>query len=180
MRLRASVCVLTCVLFVPVWAGAQSSSNNSSPPVAPVRPTIDDYYGTKITDPYRYMEDLKNPEVQAWIKAQNQYSRTILSDVPGREKLLERVHELNQSVVRVNARRLPGDLYLLSKRLPGEDVAKLYLRHGLNGEDKLLVDPEKVEVAASSRGKGKNTIQYFDLSPNDKYIGVGIAPGGSE
>ncbi len=57
-----------------------------SPPVAPVRPVTDDYHGVKVVDPYRYMENLKDPEVQAWIKAQNDYARAVLGRIPGRAK----------------------------------------------------------------------------------------------
>jgi prolyl oligopeptidase len=155
-------------------------SSPASPPVAPVKPVTDDYYGNKIVDPYRYMENLKDPEVQAWMKAQNDYTRAVLAGLPGRAQLLARIQELDQSVPRVEAQRLPGGLYLVSKRLPTEDVAKLYLRLGLKGEDKLLVDPEKVTLAASNQGKGKNTIHYFAPSRDNKYVAVGIAPGGSE
>jgi prolyl oligopeptidase len=156
------------------------ASSPASPPVAPVKSVTDDYYGTKVVDPYRYMENLKEPEVQAWIKAQNDYTRAALASIPGRAQLLARIQELDQSVPRVFAAQLPGDLYLVQKRFPKEDVAKLYLRLGLMGEDKLLVDPEKVTLAVPNQGKGKNTIHYFAPSRDNKYVAVGIAPGGSE
>jgi prolyl oligopeptidase len=157
-----------------------SSSLPSSPPMAPIRPVTDDYYGTKIVDPYRYMENLQDPEVQRWLKGQNDYARAALASIPGRTQLLARIRELDQSAPRVNAQRLPGDLYLVSKRLPKEDIAKLYLRRGLRGEDQLLVDPEKITLAAPNQGKGKNVIQYFAPSRDNKSVAVGIAPGGSE
>ena len=46
------------------------AASSASPPAAPVRPVTHDYYGTKVMDPYRYMENLQDPEVQAWMKAQ--------------------------------------------------------------------------------------------------------------
>jgi prolyl oligopeptidase len=126
------------------------------------------------------MENLKDPEVQAWMRAQNDYTRAVLDRIPGRQQLLARIRELDQSVPRVEARRLPGDLYLVRKQLPREDVGKLYLRHGLNGEDKLLVDPEKITLARSNQGKGKSEIRYYALSDDGKYLSVGVIPGGSE
>ena len=60
----------------------------TSPPVAPVRNVVDDYFGTKITDPYRWMEDMKAAEFQTWIKAQNDYTRAVLDLIPGRKALL--------------------------------------------------------------------------------------------
>lgn len=152
----------------------------SKPPVAPIKSQTDDYYGTKVSDPYRYMENLSNTDVQAWMKAQNDYTRTLLSDIPGRNQLLHRIEELDRTVPRVSARRLPGDVYLILKRLPTEDIEKLYLRQGLSGNDQLVVDPEKVNTAGAQKGKGKNTIQYYEPSRDQKYVAVGIAPGGAE
>ncbi|MGA8639782.1 MAG: prolyl oligopeptidase family serine peptidase [Candidatus Sulfotelmatobacter sp.] len=149
-------------------------------PVAPVRTVTDDYYGTKVVDPYRYMENLKDPEVQAWMKAQNDYTRAQLARIPGREKLLERIRKLDQAVPRVIAVRLPGDFYLIEKRQPTDNISKLYLRQGLNGEDKLLVNPEKIKLAAAIQNKGANAITGSLPSLDDKYVAVGIAPGGSE
>jgi prolyl oligopeptidase len=155
-------------------------SSPPSPPVAAVKPVTDDYYGTKIVDPYRYMENLKDPEVQAWIKAQNDYTRAVLAGLPARAQLLARIRTFDETVPQVSAARLPGDLYLIQKRNPSEILSKLYLRHGINSEDKLLVDPEKVQLAPANQGKGKNAIQFFSPSLDNQIVGVGIAPGGSE
>jgi len=161
---------------------AQSASDPSvlSPPIAPVRTVTDDYYGTKVADPYRYMENLKDPEVKAWFKAQNDYTRATLDRIPGREKLLARIHELDQSVPRVAAIRLPGDVYIVFKRRPNEDVAKIYLRNGLNGSDRPLVDPEKVKLTPEDQAKGKNDFTSIAVSPDGKLLVIGIIPGGSE
>ena len=171
------------VLSRPASPGSQSASSSgipSAPPAAPVRPVTDDYFGTKIVDPYRYMENLKDPAVQAWMKAQNDYTRAQLARIPGREKLLERIRQLDQAVPQVQATRLPGDFYLILKRLPTENVSKLYLRQGLEGEDKLLVDPVNVKLNAPNQGKGTNAVLGSWPSRNGTYVAVGIAPGGSE
>jgi len=154
----------------------------ASPPVAPVRPVSDDYYGTKIVDPYRYMENLKDPEVQAWMRAQNDYTRAVLAQIPGRQKLLERIRELDQSVPQIGAIRLPGDVYEIWKQLPGEDASKVYLRQGLNGADRLLVDPDKIEISPANRayGKGRNTLGMAVLSNDLRYVAATVIPGGAE
>jgi prolyl oligopeptidase len=157
-----------------------SPSLPPSPPVASVKPVTDDYYGKKISDPYRYMENLSDPQVQGWMKAQNDYTRSVLAGIPGRDQLLARIRVLDESVPQVQAQRLPGNFYLILKRNPSEILYKLYLRQGLNGEDKLLVDPEQVKLVAANEGKGKNAIQYFGPSLDNQYVAVDIAPGGSE
>src|SRR5271155_1298668 len=66
-------------------------------PVAPVQPVTDTYFGTPVVDPYRWMENLKSPEVQSWMKAQNDYTRDYLSHLPGREALIKRVESLDNA-----------------------------------------------------------------------------------
>jgi len=159
-------------LFAPNLKSQERTA--AKQPVAPVRPVTDDYYGTKIVDSYRYMENLQDPEVQAWMKAQNDYTRAVLARIPGREKLLARIEQLDQSGAAVEAWRLPGGLYLISKS------AKFYLRYGLGGKDRLVIDPASVRVAAPNRGKGANAVLYDAVSQNNRYVAAGIAPGGSE
>jgi prolyl oligopeptidase len=186
MKIQTSLlftAMIACAVLGPSICYAQTPSGApTAPPVAPVRPVTDDYYGTKIVDKYRYMENLKDPEVQEWFKDQDAYTRAALAGIPGRDKLLARLTELSMSVsARVmDVQRLPGERYFYQELLAGESVFKLYMRKGLNGEEKLLVDPGKVEVASANRRKGRNTIAYVDLSQDGKYVAVGITPGGSE
>src|SRR5271167_221598 len=105
VRAFLAVCVL---VFSPhpaaiAQTGRSTSSSSrplpapASPPVAPVRPVTDNYFGTKVVDPYRYMENLKDPKVAAWFKGQNAYTRAVLAKIPGRDGLLARIKELDQS-----------------------------------------------------------------------------------
>jgi prolyl oligopeptidase len=179
-HVRAFVAVSILLFAHPLCAQTQSATSLLSPPVALVRVVVDEYFGAKVDDPYRYMENLKDPEVEAWFKGQNDYTRAVLARIPGRAKLLARIRELDQSVPRVFAGRLPGDLYLVWKRLPNEDTGKMYLRRGLRGTDRLLVDPEKIKLNADDQPKGKNEIAATALSNDGKLLAVGITPGGSE
>jgi prolyl oligopeptidase len=179
-----SAAVLPAILLIGFGSGAEaqapSTASAGAAPVAPIRPVTDDYHWIKVSDPYRYMENLKDPEVQIWIKGQDDFTRAVLARIPARRQLLERIRELDQSVPRVVARRMPDDVYLLLKRLPKEDIAKLYVRQVLEGEDKLIVNPENVKLAQANQGKGRSTIHYFEPSRDGKYVAVGIAPGGAE
>src|SRR5258708_17813525 len=66
-------------------------------PKTPVREVTEDYFGIKVTDPYRWLENTSDAEVVAWMKAQNDYTREALARIPGREKLLERVKALDNA-----------------------------------------------------------------------------------
>jgi prolyl oligopeptidase len=159
---------------------AESPQTQPGPPEAPVRPVSNDYFGVKVDDPYRYMENLADPEVQSWMKAQNEYTRVTLAKIPSREQLLSRIRQLDQSVPQVQAERLPGEVYLILKILPTENRRKLYVRHGINGEDKLVVDPEKITLAPVDQGKGANVLNGGAVSNDGRYIALGVVPGGDE
>jgi len=140
-------------------AASPSSSAPPAPTVAMVKVVTDEYYGTKVSDPYRYMENLKDSQVQSWFKAQNNYTRAVLERIPGRTNLLARIKELDESepAFIVAVRVLPNYRIFYSKRLASEEVAKLYMREGWNGDENLLLDPKKYEKA----GGQHYSINYF-------------------
>ena len=128
-------------------------------------------------DPYRYLEDMKNPEAVAWIKAQADFTRATLDRIPGRAALLKRIAELGDAVpARVSSVQVNNGHYYYLKRLANENIPKLYVRAGLAGKERLLVDPEAVKGA-----RGRHfAIDYFAPSPDNRYVAYGISPGGSE
>jgi prolyl oligopeptidase len=157
------------------WSGLAAPQK---PPVAPVENVTNVYFGTTVVDPYRYMENLSNTNVAAWIKAQNDYTRSVLDSIPGRKPLLARIEELvNAVTARVESvRRLPDGRLFYLKRLPQDNTFTLYVREGLTGKETLLFDPEKFAKAA-----GKPfAINYYEPSPNGNYVACGLSEGGSE
>ena len=166
MRIR----VLPFVLLLAAIASAQQK-----PPVAPVRPVTDDYYGTKITDPYRWMENVKAPEFQSWAKAQATYTQDMLKSLPGRERLFNRIKELDNSGIQITSLQAFGDRYFYLKAMPGDANRKLYVRDAKSGKETLLLDPEKL-----TQGNVHYSVDYHAPSLDGKYIAYGISPGGSE
>ena len=73
------------ILFFTFHAVAQAPRSISPPPVAPVRPVTDTYFGQQVVDPYRYLEDQKSPEVIAFMRGQADYTRAVLDSIPGRQ-----------------------------------------------------------------------------------------------
>ena len=166
MRFR----VLPLVLLLAAMASAQQK-----PPVAPVRPVTDDYYGTKITDPYRWMENVKSSEFQSWAKAQATYTQEVLQSLPGREKLFHRIQELDNAGIQINSFQAFGGRYFYLKAMPGDTNRKLYVREAKSGKETLLLDPEKL-----TQGNVHYSIDYLAPSLDGKYLAYGISPGGSE
>ena len=150
----------------------------ATPPVAPVKVVTDEYFNIKVADPYRYMEDLSNPDVKEWFKDQDTYTRSVISRIPGRAALLARLEQLDQSgPPRVfDVQRYQGDRFFYQKRLPDEEVSKLYERTGLQGAEKLIVDPERYADKAGVH----YTLNYYAPSFDGHYVAYGVSPSGTE
>ena len=101
-----------------------------TPPVAAVHAVTEEHCGIKVTDPYRYMEDIKSPEVQTWIKGQADHTDSALARIPIRDELFARIKELDSGrafrVSRIQ-RLANGRLFYLKVRAE-ENLAKLYVR----------------------------------------------------
>jgi prolyl oligopeptidase len=146
-----------------------------SPPVAPLVPVTDDYFGTRVTDNYRYFEDLQNPQVQAWMKAQAGYARAVLDSLPGRRALLERVTAIDKTRVLVFDVQQRGTRYFYQKRRPEDQIAKLYYRDGLEGAEHLLLDPAKLGTA-----RAHAALDFYAPSWDGQFLAYGMSLGGSE
>src|SRR6202795_2413896 len=182
VRTVRMISVLIFVAGSSALALAQTKSAEEDAPVAalarpdtPVRDVKETFFGTEISDPYRWLEDLKSPEVSSWMHAQNDYTRAVLERIPNREKLLKRIAELDDSGVRVNGLQSFGGRLFYLKQATGEDNRRLYVRDGAGGAERLLLDPQ------TRTANGVHySIDYFQASPDGKLVAVGISPGGSE
>jgi len=145
------------------------------PPKAPVHEVTDTYFGQKIVDPYRWMEDSKNADFVAWMKAQADYTRNHLDRLPMRADLLKRLEELSDTGVRVSGVQRAGGYYFYYRVAPGENDRRLYVREGFKGAERLLLDPDKL----SETGK-RYSIDSYNPSFDGKYVSYTISVGGSE
>ena len=113
------------------------------PPAVEKTPVVDNYFGTKITDNYRWLEDAKSPETRAFIDAENAYTARyfkqarIRPDVADDLDALEHVSRWTMPIER-------ADSYFFEKRLAGEEQASIYVRHGWTGKDERLIDPAAI------------------------------------
>lgn len=162
--------ILLLILLLASLATAQQK-----PPAATVRPVTDDYFGTKIEDPYRWMENTKDPEFQSWAKAQATYTDDMLKSLPGREKLLNRIKELDNAGAQTFSFQSFGGHYFYLKTMPGDSNRKLYVRDATSGKETLLFDPEQL-----TKGIVHYSLDYYSPSLDGKYVAYGVSPGGSE
>lgn len=156
----------------------QTDLTSQTTPVAPVRNVTEQFHGVAVSDPYRYMEKVKDPQVQAWLKAQGDAARSTLDHIAVREAFLKRIEALDAQhgdVVR-DVMRLPGGQVFYLKRSRDERQFKLVLRQGLQGVERVLVDPELV----AKRTGVPHAINYFSPSWDGQHLAYGMSASGSE
>ncbi len=146
------------------------------PPVAAIRPVTTTYFGTPFVDNYRYMEQLSDPYVQQWMKAQAQYTRQVVDSIAGRDALAHRIQALmGQDLHRDHVIRR-GNRFFYHLMTPGANLPKLAYRDGLHGEDHILVDPATLAKDSAHHV----ALDWFSPSWDGRYVAYGISEGGSE
>ena len=128
------------------------------PPAVKTDPVVDEYKSTdpnlptKVTDPYRWLEDAHSPETRAYIAAQNAYTAQYFSQVKMLPEVVDQMGKLLKTdFVRVPTQR--GDRYFFSKRLADENQASIYMRVGLHGADEKLIDAAEAECGPEHFGE---------------------------
>ena len=176
-RLRTSLgrsillALLLCLLLV-VGGGAQSPER-PSPPSTRTEAVHELIHGVDVVDSYRWLEDRKSPETNAWIEAQNRHTRALLDARPGRDVLRARLAELLKIDV-VDPPRERNGLYFFTKRLAGQQQRVIYLRRGLNGTDEVLVDPHPMSA------DGSISVGIEDVSSDGSILAYSVRHGGED
>jgi len=156
----------TCVLL------SQAQYNK---PVTKTADSSSTYFGVTYKDPYRWLENIKSPEVADWFKQQANYSNSILNTIPGRDELIAEWKMLDKlQPPQIRSRDYEGGRIFYNKSMPGENVSKLYYREGMNGAEQLLFDP-------TTYIKGKTlSIQSTLPSWDGKKIAISYSEAGAE
>jgi prolyl oligopeptidase len=134
---------------------------------------VDDYFGTKVPDPYRWLEDDNAPEVGAWVTAQNKVTFDYLDTIPYRAQIRKRLEKL-LNYPRYSAPSRRGENFVFSKNDGLQNQSVYYIQKGLDGTPELLLDPNKFSTDGTSQLGG------FALSESGKYVAYGISEGGSD
>ncbi|WP_394841591.1 prolyl oligopeptidase family serine peptidase [Pendulispora brunnea] len=138
----------SCIVLLAVVgaAGCNSESDNPSSgsndayPASRRENVADSHWGVRVADPYRWLEDAANPEVQSWMAAQDGYARQRLAAIPNREAWLERLRPL----YRADSSKAPvkrQDRYFWTRHHADRDKEVVYWKVGKDGAEKVLFDP---------------------------------------
>src|ERR1017187_9269901 len=135
----------------------------------------DTYFGKTYNDPYRWLEDLKDPTVTNWFKAQAELTDGLLAKIPGRDALVQEWLQLDKlKPAAYSGITCEHGRVFYKKTLGGENVGKLYFRQGWNGTEELLFDP------ATYKTNVITTINSFVPSWDGKHVAVAFTSGGAE
>jgi prolyl oligopeptidase len=157
--------------------GAARSTGDNEPkivyPVSKKVDVVDDYFGTKVPDPYRWLEDETSAETKAWIDDQNKVTFAYLDKIPYREKLKARLTQLF-NYPKISAPFHRGDTYFFTKNDGLQNQSVIYIQKGENGAAEVFLDPNKFSP------DGTSVLSTFSLSTDGKYVAYGISQGGSD
>ncbi len=150
----------------------------------------DTYFGVTYKDPFRWLEKLKEPEVEKWYKDQAEYTNSILGKLNGRDELIKEWKEIDKlQPAKFNGRAYKNGRYFYRKTMPGEVVGKLYYRQGIAGKEVLLFDPttfiagrtltlesavpsydgKRVAFTYSEKGGEFSTIRFMNVDTKELY-----------
>ena len=154
-------------------AQGEDASSPSGPPKAKTAPIEDTVQGHKIVDPYRYLENSDDPDTKLYVEQEMAYTRSLLDPLPGRDKINVRLTQL-LAIGTVDAPHMGGKYYFYTRRDAGQNQPILYVRESLNGEDRVLLDINKLST------DGTVALDWWYASEDGKYIAYGTSPSGSE
>jgi prolyl oligopeptidase len=149
----------------------------AAPPSTPRRPVVDTYHGVDVEDAYRWLENGADPEVSAWIAAQNDHTRKFLDAWPGRDALRDRITELTVSggALYGALHAAGGRLFAIKKQPPLEQMLLVSLADADDlDSERIVVDPNVLDRS------GRTSIDWFVPSFDGTKVAVSLSFAGTE
>lgn len=157
-----------CFLFISVSITAQFKY----PKTLKVA-QVDDYFGTNVADPYRWLEDDKSVETKNWVDAQNEVTQSYLNNIPYRKQFQDAIEKVF-NYPKYSAPFRNGEWYYFYKNDGLQNQSVLYRQKGLKAKPELVIDPNILSPDGTTR------LQLFNLNKNGQYAVVGLSKGGSD
>ncbi|HEX8539236.1 MAG TPA: S9 family peptidase, partial [Cystobacter sp.] len=153
-------------------APSQASSRPSYP-AARQEDVVDDYHGTKVADPYRWLENPDSPESRQWIEAQNQLAFGYLEKIPARAQIKQRMTEL-WDYEKYSVPWREGSRYFFSRNNGLQSQYVLYTADSLDAEPRVLLDPNTLST------DGTVALSGTAISQDGNLLAYGVASAGSD
>lgn len=172
MKNRVSLLFVFAFLFVFSAAVADAQSPLSYPETKAVDQT-DDYFGTKVSDPYRWLENPASEDSKAWIEAQNKVTSAYLETIPEREKIKERLTKL-WNYEKYSTPFKEGKSYFYYKNDGLQNQSVLYVSDSATDPGRVLLDPNTLSE------DGTVALAGIAISSDGRTLAYGISKGGSD
>ncbi|MCO6511423.1 MAG: S9 family peptidase [Aridibacter famidurans] len=160
-------------LVLSLLFSAVQAQQKLSYPTAKKVDQVDDYHGTKVADPYRWLEDPDAADSRAWIEAQNKVTFAYLEKLPKREQLKERLTEL-WNYERYSAPFKRGGKYFYSKNDGLQNQSVVYIADSPEDPGRVLIDPNKFSK------DGTIALSGMAITEDGKTLAYGISKAGSD
>ncbi len=170
---RKRLCLSLIPLMLILGACGPHGDAGIAYPVTEKVDQVDDYFGTAVADPYRWLEDDQAEGVARWVEAQNAVTFGYLEQIPFREKIRERLHEIF-NYPRYSSPFRVGDYYFFYKNDGLQNQSVIYIQEGLEGEPEVFIDPNQLSADGTVR------IGLIGFSPDDRYAAVSRSEAGSD
>ncbi len=154
-------------------AAAGESPRQWDYPPAPRGGVVDDYFGTKIPDPYRWLEELDSPRTRAWAAEQNTLTFGFLAGIPQRPRILARLTQL-WDYPRCGLPFKEGGSYFFTRNSGLQNQGIVYTQASLSAEPRVLLDPNTLSE------DGTVAVTSLDVSRDGRWLAYGVASGGSD
>jgi prolyl oligopeptidase len=145
-------------------------------PDAPRGDVVDTYWGTKIADPYRWLETVDSTQSKAWIAAENALTRSYLDAIPQRSAIRAAYVRQTRAFAQASAADPPweqhGRWWVASRRTPTAKSSVLFVRASRHGTERVLLDQNALPASEG--------IEYQTWSPSGKYLAYATKTDGSE
>ena len=162
--------LIVCLLVIGVTQ--QMIKPNSYPP-ARKADQVDDYHGVKVTDPYRWLEDLDSEETRKWVEAQNKLSFGFLESIPARATVKDRITRLwNYEKYGIPSKE--GNRYFYTRNSGLQNQAVLYTVTSLEAQPKMVLDPNTLSA------DGTVALSGMKVSPDGKLLAYSLSASGSD
>ena len=166
------ISTLIGLLFLFTMLSAQNSVRLKYPETVKIDQQ-DDYFGTTVNDPYRWLEDDNADKVKEWVAAENQVTQNYLAQIPFREKLKTRITDL-VNFPKYTAPVSIGEYYVFSRNNGLQNQSVFYVQKGLNGAPIELLDPNKISA------DGTSAVSIEGASKDGKYLLFTVAQSGGD
>lgn len=135
--------------------------------------TLDEYFNTKVPDPYRWLENDTAEAVAQWVKAQNEVTFNYLENIPYRDAIANRLKEI-WNYERMDVPKQQGGKYLFTRNTGLQDQSVLFMQKELTEDEQVVLDPNELS------DDGSVSLMDYSVSQSGKYLAYAISRGGSD